>query len=59
MLRNRPPYAEKTHCRLQCVQMVVHIKLEATYTLLFVDYQDLVMQKCKVKAKWQKTNYQS
>ena len=59
MLCNRPPYAEKTHCRLQCVQMVVHIKLEATYTLLFVDYQDLVMQKCKVKAKWQKTNNQS
>lgn len=55
----RPPYAEKTHCRLQCVQMVVHVKLEATYTFLSVDYQGLVMQKCKMQAKTQKIIYQT
>lgn len=59
MLRNRPPYAEKTHCRLQCVQVVVHTKLEATYTFLSVDYQAFVMQKCKMQAKTQKINYQT
>ena len=59
MLRNRPPYAEKTHCRNRCVQMVVHVKLEATYTFLSVDYQAFVMQKCKMQAKRQKIIYQS
>lgn len=59
MLCNRPPYAEKTHCRNRCVQMVVYVKLKATYTLLFVDYQGVVMQKCKMQAKTQKIIYQT
>ena len=59
MLCNRPPYAEKTHCRKECVQVVVHVKLKAAYTFLSVNYQGLVMQKCKMQAKTQKINYQS
>ena len=59
MLCNRPPYAEKTHCRNRCVQMVVHVKLKATYTILSVDYQGIVMQKCKMQAKTQKIIYQT
>ena len=35
------------------MQVVVHVKLKATYTFLCVDYQAFVMQKCKMQAKVQ------